>query len=198
MKNLINAMLGVMQDVKHIAKDATVGSGRYQYKGVSDAQVKEAFQQAFIKHKLVIMTNDVDDDIQIDRWQDGDKWKQSITTVVKTKYTLIHESGESMELMGYGHGIDTADKGAGKATTYALKNVLLNTFVVPSVNDDTDTTHSNDQPVPQTDNRAWLNENTPEWNEALKFLANGGTLEKIMTKYKINKRNQEQLKSQSL
>ena len=45
--------------------------------------------------------------------------------LVKTKYLLLHESGESLELAGYGHGIDSQDKGAGKATTYAMKNALL-------------------------------------------------------------------------
>jgi hypothetical protein len=77
------------------------------------------------------------------------KSKQSIFTKVKTKYLLLHESGESVELAGYGHGVDPQDKGAGKATTYALKNCLLYTFLTPVGKiDDTETTHSNDIAAP--------------------------------------------------
>ena len=44
-----------------------------------------------------------------------------------------------------GHGVDPQDKGAGKATTYSLKNCLLYTFLTPVGKiDDTDTTHSDD------------------------------------------------------
>jgi hypothetical protein len=69
--------------------------------------------------------------------------KQLLTKVVTT-YLLMHTSGEFIELKGYGHGKDFADKGAGKATTYALKYCLLYTFLTPKGDiDDTDTTHSN-------------------------------------------------------
>jgi len=55
----------------------------------------------------------------------------------------MHESGESKEISGYGHGVDPQDKGAGKATTYALKYALLYTFLVPTGSiDDADKTHS--------------------------------------------------------
>jgi hypothetical protein len=46
--------------------------------------------------------------------------------------------------------VDTQDKSAGKATTYALKNALLYTFLVPTGTiDDADVTHSETQPIPQ-------------------------------------------------
>ena len=62
----------------------------------------------------------------------------------------MHESGESIEICGYGHGIDPQDKAAGKAQTYALKNALLYTFLTPvGAIEDTDTTHSDTIPVPQ-------------------------------------------------
>ena len=65
---------------------------------------------------------------------------------------LVHaESGESIEFVGYGHGVDSQDKAAGKATTYALKNCLLYTFLTPVGKiDDTETTHSDQIDVPKT------------------------------------------------
>ena len=52
-------------------------------------------------------------------------------------------------LSGYGQGVDSQDKGAGKATTYALKYALLYAFLVPTGKiDDSDNIHSNDIETP--------------------------------------------------
>lgn len=158
--NLAKAIIGVMNDVKNIEKSMTVGSGGSAYKGVSDKDVKNIVGNAMAKHGLCIMPIDVQENTQIDRWEEVDsysnttpkamKTKQSIFTRVTTKYLLLHESGESTTLSGYGHGTDSQDKSAGKATTYALKNTLLYTFMIPTGEiDDADKTHSDDIPVPQ-------------------------------------------------
>ena len=78
------------------------------------------------------------------------KQKQSVFTEVLVTYQITHaESGESINIMGYGHGQDSMDKSAGKATTYALKNALLYSFLVPTGTiDDTDATHSNNVQAP--------------------------------------------------
>ncbi len=61
----------------------------------------------------------------------------------------MHESGESVNLAGYGQGVDSQDKGAGKATTYALKNCLLYTFLTPvGKMPDTELIHSDDIETP--------------------------------------------------
>ena len=62
----------------------------------------------------------------------------------------MHESGEYEIISGYGHGVDTMDKAAGKATTYALKYALLYTFMTPTGRiDDTDNTHSEEIEPPK-------------------------------------------------
>jgi hypothetical protein len=46
------------------------------------------------------------------------------------------------------YGVDSQDKGAGKATTYALKYALLYSFLVPTGDiDDTDIVHSQEYSV---------------------------------------------------
>jgi hypothetical protein len=153
MKNISKAILQVMAAVEGVEKNTTVGSGNYSYKGVSDKDVKEVFKPALIAAELTILPVSIDDTVQIDRWAEtyngNAKQKQSVFTTVKVKYLLLHSSGESIELMGYGHGADTMDKSAGKATTYALKNCLLYTFLTPvGAMDDTDTTHSIETTTP--------------------------------------------------
>ena len=151
MKNLAQAVIKVMQEVKGMEKNSKVGSGGYAYSGTKDQDVKEIFNNALERNGLCILPTEINPTVKIERWVENNKTKQSIFTEVQTKYMILHESGESQQLAGYGHGIDNQDKGAGKATTYALKNCLLYAFLTPVGKiDDTDTTHSNDIPVPET------------------------------------------------
>jgi len=138
-----------MKAVKGIDKAMTVGVGNAAYKGVADKDVKEAIGEAMSENGLACVPIGVEPRVEISQWDESyngqSKRKQSVFTEVKTRYLLLHESGESIELEGYGHGIDTQDKSAGKATTYALKNVLLYTFLVPTGKiDDTDNEHSDE------------------------------------------------------
>lgn len=149
MENLAKAIIEVMKAVKNVEKSMTVGSGNNSYKGVADKEVKEAYNKAMVDNGLCILPVDIEPNIHISRWEEetnyGKKQKQSVFTEVKTKYLLLHISGESQEITGYGHGIDSQDKGAGKATTYALKYALLYTFMTPTGKiDDADNTHSDD------------------------------------------------------
>lgn len=155
MININKAILEVMKEVENIEKGLSVGTGGSSYKAVSDGDVRNALRKAMLKAELVIVPTSVSAKAQIDRWEEehpqyGKKTKQSVLTEAHTKYLLIHSSGESVELAGYGHGVDSQDKSAGKATTYALKNVLLDTFLITKGEaEDTDSVHSNDLPVPK-------------------------------------------------
>jgi hypothetical protein len=153
MKLLAKAIIQVMKTVKSIDKGMTIGKGDYAYKGVADKDVKHAIGQAMQDNGLCLIPTSVDQTVQVDRWQEEEygklKQKQSVFTEVKTKYLLLHESGESIEVAGYGQGVDSQDKSAGKATTYALKYALLYLFMVPTGNiDDADKSHSNDVAAP--------------------------------------------------
>lgn len=154
MNNIAKAVIAVMNEVKGIDKTLVVGSGAMSYKGVPDQEVKKVIGQAMQKHGLVVLPISIEPSVQIQDWEEtsqyGVKRRQSVFTEVKTKYLLLHESGESIEICGYGHGVDSQDKGAGKATTYALKYALLYMFMVPTGKiDDADTTHSEDIVVSQ-------------------------------------------------
>lgn len=156
--NLFKAVIAVMKAVKGIDKSMTVGTGTNSYKGVSDKDVKEAIGKAMEEHGLGILPIGIDPKVTIERWEETTqygnnppqiKMKQSVFTEAKTRYLLFHESGESVEIEGYGHGVDTQDKAAGKATTYALKYALLYTFMVPTGKiDDADNKHSDDAATP--------------------------------------------------
>jgi hypothetical protein len=152
--NLAAAILKVMYAVTNIEKNMDVGAGGSSYKGVADKDVKLAIGRAMFEAGLVMVPIAIDASSRTDRWEEKynttTKQKQSVFVEVRTRYLLIHaESGESVEIAGYGHGTDSQDKAAGKATTYALKYALLYTFLVPTGKiDDADKTHSDDIDAP--------------------------------------------------
>ncbi len=219
--NLAKAIIAVMKAVKGIDKSMTVGSGSMSYKGVPDQEVKKVIGAAMEQNGLCILPIETDAKTQVDRWtetggQYGDKQKQSVFTEVTTKYLLLHESGESQIVSGYGHGVDSQDKGAGKATTYALKYALLYCFMVPTGKiDDSDNIHSDEQAAPPTrqpqaqqpahngnaaDDKPWLNKAdkqgnlTDTWKAAVnKLQAGATTVDKIASVYKISKDNKTEL-----
>jgi len=198
MKQLAKAIISVMKEVKGMEKNSRVGAGtRAAYDGKKDSDVKEAFNNALSKNGLAMIPISIEDEIKIDRWEEENTWsgkttlkqKQSVFTKVKTKYLLLHESGESIEVAGYGHGVDAQDKGAGKATTYALKNALLYTFLTPVGKiDDSDTTHSAQIETP-TDNKKWLTES--QLNATLK--ATKDQAEKVLSTFKMKKVYKDQI-----
>jgi len=155
MQKLIKAVLSVMDECKGIEKNLTVGAGNNTYKGVGDKDVKLKVGESMRKNGLIILPTDVEAKTTINTWEAAGyngqpQMKQSVFTEVVTKYTMYHESGENVQLVGYGHGVDPQDKSAGKATTYALKYTLLYSFLVATGHiDDADTTHSDDIPSPQ-------------------------------------------------
>ena len=141
MSELAKAIVAVMAEVKGIEKSMKVGSGNYAYQGVADKDVKQVIGRAMSKNGLSLLPTKITPRNTV-TVVDG---KSKIFLEVDTEYLLLHTSGESMKLAGYGHAQDNGDKAAGKATTYALKYTLLYTFLVPTGEiDDTDATHSED------------------------------------------------------
>jgi hypothetical protein len=153
-ENLAQAIIQVMREVKGIEKNLQVGEGRNSYKGVADKDVKKIVGDAMERAGLCILPIEIIPSVKIERWEEiwngQPKQKQSIFTEVLCRYELLHESGESKIIQGYGHGVDSQDKSAGKATTYAMKYALLYAFMIPTgAIDDADASHSNDQAMPQ-------------------------------------------------
>lgn len=204
---IAKAIIKVMQAVKGIDKSMTVGTGSNSYKGVADKDVKLAIGNAMAENGLCIIPIANEARTQIDRWEETSsyngqpqvKQKQSVFTEVTTKYLLLHESGESIEISGYGQGVDTQDKSAGKASTYALKYALLYTFMVPTGKiEDADTDHSDEKDVPPAKVLPQLKPGTEQWNKAVAYLSKEGTMSAIKAKYYLDAENEQKLMNESL
>lgn len=206
MKNLVKAINAVMAEAKGVGKNSTVGFGRNSYKGVNDMDVKQLLQPLLTKNELVIFPVNYEEETKLETWVEDGKQKSKTFVLLKATYQLIHASGESIQIKGLGHGVDTQDKAAGKASTYALKNALLYTFLIPAGLDDTDTTHSDELPqIPvssapskwlnrfkQTKNGSgeWVNTEviTEEWKNELTAVRSGAkSLDQVLQEYKMKK-----------
>lgn len=213
MKSLAKAILAVMSEVKGIDKTMTIGSGANSYKGVPDQEVKKIIGESMQRNGLCLLPVSIKSNIKIERWEEnsqyGVKQKQSVFTDATTEYLLLHESGESQVVCGYGHGVDSQDKAAGKATTYALKYLLLYLFLVPTGKiDDSDNSHSDEKEIPKNVvkvpikpakviKKVDLLPGTPKWQDAIVFLKTG-TIEQVEKAYILSASNRELLISESV
>jgi hypothetical protein len=70
--------------------------------------------------------------------------KRHLLTEVNMRYTWVDVDNPSdkVECLWYGQGVDDAEKGVGKAATYAEKYFLLKFFNIPTDADDPDSTRS--------------------------------------------------------
>lgn len=137
MKNLFAKILKVMQDVTYLQKDDSIGYGNNKYRAITEEKVTTEVGKSMRKHGLVILPIGVEErreDFDVVR-ANGKHGTDRITTIT-TKYLVADsESGESMEVCSAGAGVDSQDKGIGKALTYAYKYLLLRMFAIPTGED---------------------------------------------------------------
>ena len=199
MENIAKAIIEVQKEIKWIEKNSKVWSWNFAYSWVNDKDVKTICRESMSKNWLCIVPISVKPTAHISRreedityqWKTTTKQKQSIMTEVETKYMLLHESWEYIEIAWYGQWVDSQDKWAWKATTYALKYALLYIFLIPTgAIDDTDNTHSNDIDTPNKKTKPEFTAKSLEWSkkkmweyskeEAIKVIQENYTLTEIM------------------
>lgn len=147
--SLYEKMYNVMNESEAIEKSMEVGKGANAYKAVSEAAILNMIKPLFKKYKLIIfpIAGDIKDHCTV--WDKSDydgKVTQTLRAMTELKVTyriMDIESKEFQDVVGFGNGADSQDKGAGKAFTYSLKNALSKSFMLFS-GEDTDNEHSDD------------------------------------------------------
>ena len=140
-KTVYEKILAVMSAVNYLNKDGFVETGKGKgYKALTDEKVLAAVRPALVAAGLVILPVKMEQqrtDEQVKAY-DGSTKTNRITDVSVT-YRIINVSDpdDFVEVVSSGTGVDTQDKGIGKAMTYAKKYAILNSFLIPS-GEDTD------------------------------------------------------------
>lgn len=137
--NIFQRIAAVMDDVQYLAKDDTVSTGQGKgYKAITEEKVTSTVRASMLKNGLVMFpesmsTSRTDEQVE-DKY--GNVKTNRITTV-DVIYRMVNKDdpNEFINIASSGTGVDTQDKGVGKAMTYAYKYALLRTFAVPTGED---------------------------------------------------------------
>ena len=179
--NLYEKIQAVGDEIRNIEKGLTVGSGSYSYKAVGDLDVTLAVKDAEKKFKIVSIP--VKQDLvnsEIVRTHKKDNL-ESLTYVDTIKMTLrivdLEDPTQFIEVESFGKGIDSGDKGFGKASTYARKYALLNAYKI-ATGEDPDAEKSKETTVITNDVKK---------NEVVSFLSkNNKQLVNILSHFNVS------------
>lgn len=144
--NLWEKLAAISSEIQNIQKDDTVGAGNSSYKAVSIEKVVKIVADRMNAYGVVVYPISQEYTRQDERITN--KYNQEVinrVSDVNVSYEVvnIHKPEEKVHTVASGTGVDTQDKGVGKAQTYAYKNMLLKLFAIPT-GDDPDKIHSDD------------------------------------------------------
>ena len=142
--NLWEKIANISGEIENLQKDDKVGFGNSAYKAISIEKLVKVVGEKMNKYGVVIypiQQNYNRTDERVIK-KDGTEGINRISDVDVTYQVVnIHNPQEQIITVASGTGVDTQDKGIGKAQTYAYKNMLLKLFAIPT-GDDTDKIHS--------------------------------------------------------
>lgn len=148
--NLYQRIQAVSNEIKNIEKNMTVGKGNYAYKAVQDIdvvlEVKEAetkFGLVSIPMKQELVKSEV---IRVQKNDGGETVNYADIVKMTLRIINVDNVSEYIDVESYGRGLDPADKGFGKASTYARKYALLNAYKI-ATGEDPDKDKSKEQTI---------------------------------------------------
>lgn len=132
--NIFEKINAVMKEIEYITKDDKVEFGNTKYKAISEEKVTTTVRNELVKQGIVIIP--VEQQSENKELIRTDKSVNMLTSVhVKYRIQNIEDVNDYIEVESNGTGVDTQDKGVGKAMTYAYKYMLLRTFAIPTGED---------------------------------------------------------------
>ena len=121
--SLCKRMLAIMGDIDYIQKGEKTVNGQYRF--VSHDQVTAALHPLFVKHQVVVLPSVVSSK------QEGNRTE----VVLKTSFVNADDIHDCIQIDMVGYGVDSGDKGPGKAISYAYKYALLKAFCLETGDD---------------------------------------------------------------
>ena len=141
-KNIYQKMSAITEEINRVAKNLTVGVGKSAYRAVGEADVLAAVKPIEIKHGVYsypVSREIVETDVLTTTTEYDGKTTENkrLFRRVKTVYRFVNIDNpvEYIDITTYGDGIDSGDKGCGKAMTYADKYALLKAYKIETGDD---------------------------------------------------------------
>lgn len=142
--NLFQRISAVMKDVEYLTKDDSVETGGGKsYRAITEEKVTSVIRASLIKNGIVIVPVMIEhartDErvIAFDKYAKKDVERINRISSADVTYRIqnIDDPEDYILAVSSGTGVDTQDKGIGKALTYAYKYLLLRTFAIPTGDD---------------------------------------------------------------
>jgi hypothetical protein len=128
--NLYQRMLLVSNDCGAIAKDGKADSSVGGYAFVRHDDVAREVRRHLVKRGVLCLSTVEDHALEI-RERQGKSPTLMTTFHVATTFINVDKPDEKETIYAYSYGLDTQDKGPGKAWSYAKKNALINALLLP-------------------------------------------------------------------
>ena len=171
-ENIFNKLQNLQNEIGAVSKDATNPFYKSKYFDINSL-IKQ-LQPLLKKNKLVLL-------------QPLESDYETNTEYVVTKI-ICPSTGKSIESRKKLSTQSDPQK-LGSEITYYRRYTLQSLLALQAEDDDGNKAIS----TPADDEKAWLNENTPQYTEAINFMKRGGTIEQIKAKYKVSKKTQDVL-----
>lgn len=132
--NIYEKWLEIMKSVEYLSKDDTVSFGATKYKAISEEKVTSAIRPFLTKYGVLIIPT-----LQISKNKELIRTEKTINMLTEVHVTYriqnVEDKNDFFEVESDGAGVDTQDKGIGKAMTYAYKYMLLRSLAIPTGED---------------------------------------------------------------
>ena len=131
--NIFEKMLNITNEISTVNKNLTVGEGKSAYKAVGEADILNAVKELEFKYRVYsypVNREVLESTMYTTTNNYGEK--NNIFSRIKTTYRFVNidKTEEYIETITFAEGIDTQDKGSGKAMTYADKYALMKSYKI--------------------------------------------------------------------
>ena len=139
--NLYQKLVEVRKSVPYLQKD----NEGFNFKYVSYSQALSSARTALDEQGIMIVPSVESFDIRDHTTKSGG---HEYFTVLNITYTVVNADDpvEILEIKWMGQGLDSGEKGVGKALTYAEKYLFLKLFNIPTDKDDPDSFQRRSEP----------------------------------------------------
>ncbi|OKZ77204.1 MAG: hypothetical protein BHW01_05620 [Clostridium sp. 27_14] len=131
--NIFEKMLNITNEIANVNKNLTVGEGKSSYKAVGEADILKAVKELEFKYRVYSYPTNrevIESTMYTTTNNYGEK--NNIFSRIKTTYRFVNidKPDEYIETITFAEGIDTQDKGSGKAMTYSDKYALMKSYKI--------------------------------------------------------------------
>ena len=134
-KTIYQKMGAIMREINPIPKGQRNTQQGYDFRGIDD--IFAELHNLFAKHGVFVLPNLLKEETE-EREADYIKDGKTVKRVVRTskalvQYFFVSESdGSEVSATSMGEAADYGDKASNKAQTFAIKNTLINIFLIPT------------------------------------------------------------------